>query len=338
VRHDPHETAPRLAELAKDERAEDLLFRVNELLAGAPLPAPLPDPGAASRPILYTVGVPRSGTTVLAQLVARHLPIGYIDGIAARFWRRPSVGVALSLAVLGPIGARQVALASRHGVSAGATGPHEFGYFWRHWLRLDESSTHHLSPEHQARIDVPGLRRALEDELLASFRAPVAFRNSICGFHAGVLSRLHPATLFVHIRRDPLECARSILRCRKERYGSYDAWWSLKPSTWPFGGESDPAAQVAHQVIDCRRELELELATPKVHAIAIEYSELCQTPRESLERIRSALAALGAKLPLLGELPKALQRGVASRLPEALERTLAERLPTSPVETPRPLR
>lgn len=338
MRQDPHETAPRLAELAKDEPAEDLLFCVNELLAGATLPAPPPDPHAASRPILYTVGVPRSGTTVLAQLVARHLPVGYIDGVAARFWRRPSVGVALSVAVLGPIGARQVALSSRHGVSAGVTGPHEFGYFWRHWLCLDESPTHHLSPEHQARIDVPGLRRALEHELLASFRAPVAFRNSICGFHAGLLSQVHPATLFVHIRRDPLECARSILACRKERYGSYEAWWSLKPSTWPFGGQSDPVAQVAHQVIDGRRELELELAAPPVHAIVIEYADLCRTPRESLERIRSGLAALGAELPLLGDLPTTLQTGGGHRLPDALERRLAERLLTFPVETLRSLR
>jgi hypothetical protein len=338
VRRDPHEAAPRRGEFAKDERAEDLLFRVNELLAGASLPEPPPDPDAVSRPILYTVGVPRSGTTVLAQLVARHLPVGYIDGLAARFWRRPSVGVALSLAVLGPIGGRQIALASRHGVSAEVTGPHEFGYFWRHWLRLDDSPSHHPSPEHQATIDIPGLRRALEHELLASFRAPVAFRNSVCGFHAGLLSRIHPATLFVHIRRDPLECARSILACRKERYGSYQAWWSLKPSTWPFGGESDPAAQVARQVTDCRRELELELSMPKVHAIAIEYADLCRDPRDSIERIRSGLAAFGAKLPLQGDLPTALPMGGARHLPEALERRLAERLPTSPLETPPPLR
>jgi hypothetical protein len=267
---------------------------------------------------------------VLAQLIARHLPLGYIDGVAARFWRRPSIGIALSRALLGPVGSREIALVSKHGTPEGITGPHEFGYFWRHWLRLDLASTHHLSAGEESALDTQGLRRALEGEILSSFRRPVTFRNAICGLNASLLSRLHPASLFVWIRRDPIECARSILRCRMERFGTYDAWWSLKPSTWPFGGEQDPAVQVACQVTDCRREIDQQLSTPGVHAVAINYTDLCEDPGRVLEEIRDQLAAHGDPLPLLGALPKTLRPGGVGHLPESFERALVERLASSP--------
>ena len=330
MKRDPHEPAKRLVDVAKDEDTEDLLLCVNEVLAQAKLPGPTPAPDAARRAILYTVGVPRSGTTVLAQLVARHLPLGYIDGVVARFWRRPSVGIALSRALLGPIGHREIALVSKHGTPTQAAGPHEFGYFWRHWLHLDKAATHHLSAAEQAAVDTQGLRHALEGEIVSAFQGPVSFRNAVCGLNAGLLSRVHEASLFVWIRRDPLECARSILHCRLERFGSYDAWWSLKPSSWPFGGERNPAIQVAHQVADCRRELDAELRAPGVHVLTVDYRELCQDPGSVLERIRDGLAAQGERLPLLGEVPKALAPGGTGRLPEPLEHILAERLAPSP--------
>jgi hypothetical protein len=338
VKRDPHEQAARLAGVAKDDAAEDLLLRLNEVLAEASLPAPAPDPEAARRTILYTVGVPRSGTTVLAQLIARHLPLGYVDGVVARFWRRPSVGIALSRALLGPIGTREIALASVHGSPEGATGPHEFGYFWRHWLRLDEASTHHLSVKEEAAVDASGLRHALEGEILAAFRRPVTFRNAVCGLNARLLSRVHPACLFVWIRRPPLECARSILRCRMERFGSYDAWWSLKPSTWPFGGEQDPAVQVARQVTDLSRELAAELGGPAIRTLIVEYTDLCRNPGAVLERIRDGLAVGGEALPVLGDVPKGLRKGGGGPLPESLERTLGERLSEPRVEPPASLR
>ena len=40
-------------------------------------------------PIIFIVGVPRSGTTLLSQLLIEHLDIGYINNHIAKYWMAP---------------------------------------------------------------------------------------------------------------------------------------------------------------------------------------------------------------------------------------------------------
>ena len=277
------ETRPRLAAFAKDAAEEALFSALNRALLEADLPRP--EAGSAdleNLPIVYTVGAPRSGTTLLSQVICRYLPVGYITNLTARFWLRPSVGIGLARAVLGKNAREEITFRSTHGVSEGPAGPHEFGYFWRHWLALDGQPTHHLSAEALGRVDAAGLKGVLEAEILASFGSPVALKNIICGFHADFLTRLHPASVFVYIDRDLFATAASILASRRQRYGSYDAWWSLKPSTHPFSPPpADAVEEVVRQVRDCRREMQRELARPGVKVIALSYEGLCADPGKS---------------------------------------------------------
>jgi hypothetical protein len=245
--------------------------------------------------------------------------VGYINNLIARFWLRPSAGVRLSRALLGEKARERVELRSTHGVTHELEGPHEFGYFWRHWLPLDQSLSHHLDDKALAMVDEHGLTAALEGEILAAFGTPVVLKNNTLGFHAGFLTRLHPNSLFVHIKRDPLAAAASILKCRLERFGSYEAWWSLKPSTFSsIAAESDPAAQVARQTIDCRHETEQALSAPGVRALALDYHDLCADPGAALEAITCALGDMGKRLEICGHpLPK-LSEAHASPLAEGM--------------------
>ncbi len=320
---DPHEQ-PRLARFAKDAHQEAFFAALNRVLQDAPLPISSGAASAAARlPLIYIVGTPRSGTTLLSQLVSRHLPVGYINNLIARFYLRPSVGVRLSQALLPDASRAAIDLRSQHGSTRGIHNPHEFGYFWRHWLRLDQAPTHHLSPQARAALDAEGLRRALEEEILAAFGRPVAFKNIICGFHAAFLSRLHPASLFVYITRETEAVAASILRVRKERLGSYRAWWSLKPATYPFDTPNDdPAAEVVMQIKEIRREMEAELAQPGVHSIHLSYAELCAAPRRAMERIAAALEALSYPVGLLPQPFLPLTPPLRNALPADLEARL----------------
>ena len=327
MRTDPHEHGPRTPEYAKDERLEALLEAANHALGRADLRRPASaDPSVL--PLVYVVGAPRSGTTLLHQLIARHLAVGYVTNLAARFWLRPSVGIALSRAVLGDAPGAGLPLRSAFGTTEGAAGPHEFGYFWRRWLGLDESATHHLDEAAQARVDVEGLRAALRWELLASFGRPVVLKNGVCGFHARLLTNVHPRSLFVHVVRDTAAVVRSILGSRRERYGSYDVWWSLKPSTYPFDAET-PAGEVVRQVIDCRRELETELSTPGVNALTIDYANVCAAPARALDAVRRAVRDVGADVPLVGNPPARLDVSRGPELPAELDAEVHRILATS---------
>jgi LPS sulfotransferase NodH len=292
---DPHETFDRLASFRADPGEEQWLLSLNRRLASAPTPPARADLDVSRMPLIYIVGAPRSGTTLLSQLVSKYLEVGYIDNLIARFWLAPAVGIRLSRLVLGAEARRSIALRSTHGATHDPAGPHEFGYYWRHWLKLDDASTHHLTPEELSRVDLAGLRHSLEREVIGAFGLPVVFKNVICGFQAGYLSDLHPASLFVHITRDPVHTACSILETRQARYGSYGAWWSLKPAAFEsLRRPESPPEEVVLQVLHCRREFAAELAG--VRSLTIEYEALCSEPDAELQRVCDAISAIGTRM------------------------------------------
>jgi hypothetical protein len=325
MQFDPHEHGTRIARYAKNQSDEDFFLALNSVLASAELPLPGGAVEGGLLPMVYMVGAPRSGTTVLSQIVCRYLPVGYINNLISRFWLRPSVGIRMSTAILGAESRREISFQSLHGTTRGLSDVHEFGYFWRHWLRLDHAPTHHLTPEMLAGVDRAGLKRALENEILASFQSVFAMKNVICGFHAEFLTGIHPKSLFVNITRDPHAAAASILKVRKERYGSYEAWWSLKPSTYPFPvPPDDAAAEVAMQVMECRREFAEEFARPGVHSLSLTYEDLCAEPLRAIEAICEALEGMGYVIrPLSADIPP-MAPSSGTSLPASLETRLRD--------------
>lgn len=297
---DPHETGIRRDTYRKDQRLESYLIRLNRHLEFFPSG----ECEEGTFPLIYVVGLPRSGTTLLSQLISRYLPVGYINNLIARFWLNPVVGIRLSQAVFGPHIRENISLKSCYGVSPDPWGPHEFGYFWRHWLKLDEARTHKLPGDIMTRIDREGLRRAL-DMIAGAFEAPVVFKNIICGPQASFLSDVRPRSLFVLIERDPKAVAVSLLRSRKERYGDTSVWWSLKPSTFDdICCIKSAEEQVERQIVDGKRDLEEELAKSGTKSIRVSYESLCEDPVRCLEEIAGAVSLLGYPISLLGAPPQ----------------------------------
>lgn len=297
---DPHDAAPRLDQFRKDESLENYLVRLNHFMQGFEA-----GEGAAGSafPAIYVVGLPRSGTTLLSQLISRYLPVGYVNNLIARLWLNPVAGIRLSQAIFGPDIRDRIALASTHGVTADPWGPHEFGYFWRHWLRLDEAPTHKLPQATLAKIDRTGLRLVL-DRMAAAFDAPIVFKNIICGLQAEFLTEVRHNSLFVLIQRDPQAVAASLLRARKERYGDATVWWSLKPGSYgEISRLSSPQAQIERQIADGARDFEHELAKPGVRSIRFTYEDLCADPVKCLQMVADATKTLGYPLALLGSPP-----------------------------------
>ena len=100
-------------------------------------------------PVIYIIGAPRSGTTLVYQLICKCFSVGYINNLAARFWLRPSIGVHLTKSLFNEdLGRKHITFQSELGRTNGAANPHEFGYFWSHWFRSAELSNHTI-PNHK---------------------------------------------------------------------------------------------------------------------------------------------------------------------------------------------
>ena len=124
------ENASRRAAYSTDARLLEILTLMNQTLA----PVEHYAPSGVPRPNLFVFGLPRSGTTLLYQLIAYCLDLGYISNLAARFWLAPLTGVVLARAVLG--NRRDGSFRSDYGKSLDPAGPHEFSYFWQKRLGI----------------------------------------------------------------------------------------------------------------------------------------------------------------------------------------------------------
>ena len=90
MRKDPEVTIS----FQKDRESEQFLQKLNDILAPSQEAEyeDLPE----KYPTLHIIGAPRSGTTLLYQLLTSHLQVGFINNLIASFWKAPVYGIRLS--------------------------------------------------------------------------------------------------------------------------------------------------------------------------------------------------------------------------------------------------
>ena len=88
------------------------------------------------KPVIFVVGVPRSGTTILTQLLLSAFQIGYVNNIVAKFWQAPYIGSILAKSLKNNQQNLNISTDSNYGFTNEYEGPHEFGYFWRRWFSI----------------------------------------------------------------------------------------------------------------------------------------------------------------------------------------------------------
>jgi Sulfotransferase family len=308
------------ATFAKDPAEERLLERLNDVLA----PHAEHDLLELDErwPTLHVVGAPRSGTTLLHQLVASGLEVGYVNNLVAAFWRAPVYGIGLSRKLR--LDELRSSFESGFGRTRDIQEPHEFGYFWNDHLRYPDLSER---PDgHEETIDWPHLRRVLLNMADASGR-PMAFKPMLLVWHLEKMVEQMPRTCYVWIRREQKQTALSLLAMRRALFASVDHWVSLRPHGPDWLAHEPPWRQVAAQVVALERVLERAFERlGEESMLVLRYEELCASPRAALERVRDLLGSKGFapdlrdfEFPPFAERRSELEGEFGARVEEALE-------------------
>lgn len=290
----------RLAERYRnDPRDEQFLEQLNEILAPHQQQeyVDLPD----TYPIIFVVGVPRSGTTLMMQLLARHLDIGYVNNLIAAFWRAPIFGIRLSKKLLRD--RTEVTYRSDFGRTSGLIDPHEFGYFWSELLGYGDLGQRDEAFEET--IDWLHVRTVLNC-MAHAFGGPTAFKIFHAAWHVARLHQVLPNTFFIWVRRDPFSNALSLMKMRREWAGSETAWTSMKPREYEWLKNEPVWTQLAGQVFYIEKWLEDSLeAVPEHRVIRFDYEDLCESPQDALSTVGSVVTAQGYELGSSTEVPEA---------------------------------
>ncbi len=272
------------------------------------------DSPLAHRPLLI-VGAPRSGSTLLYQLVVQRFDVTYLGNRHCSMFGAPSLVERFG----GRSATPPADFASQHGLTAGAWGPSECGPFWYRFFRKSPQ----FVPVAETRPDDLRRLRAAVRALGDSGGRSLVFKNLLCALRLEPIARAMPEARFVVIQRDLLDHARSILVARLRANSEAQTWWSVEPPGWERLRELEPAEQVIGQVEAIHAEI--ERAREQIGAdrfLDVTYEQLIDDVPSTLDSVGGFARTQGIALEPRAAVPSAFPRPSAGTLPAPLEESL----------------
>ena len=312
----------RVEKYRKDPIHEQRLREINQWLA--PLEESfVRDYTVPNLPIVFLVGTPRSGSTLLSQILSSTGAFSYVSNFVARYWMAPTFASRMALALNFDVSLNHSPFHSEYGVTEGWSEPHEFGYFWERWFKFEK--THKIAAEKLSGIDFDSLRRQLAAWEDVESR-PLIFKNLTCGLQLACLAKQLPTSCFVLCERDPVYTAQSILIARRERQGSSKHWFSLRPESYEVLRGLPYLDQIVGQIHAILGDIRTGLSqlSPD-RCLEVRYEDICCRPRAEAEKILTFVAQGGKGWPartchLSGTIPMTNNQRVGDEEFEGIER------------------
>ena len=237
-------------------------------------------------PLIFILASPRTGSTLVYQLLINAFGLGYVSNFVNDYcWRFPILGAAASRLFARP---RVVTLQSDHGKTKGWWGPSEGSALFRRWFGGE-----HPSQTKSCKVlpgQEPHLRRTMTS-LYAMSGRPIVLKNAWNCFRVEELHRVFPGSRFIWLRRDISASATSDLRARHRR-GSPLIWNSATPANYEAIRQRPYWEQVVEQQYEYNAVLERDLTRVcPGQFLELWYERLCEQPTSELERIGGVLSS-----------------------------------------------
>ena len=255
-------------------------------------------------PVVLIVGTPRSGTTLLTQVLAVSGAFAYPSNVMTRFAFAPYLGARIQQLLLDPDFdyrgelcdiKSSINYSSMLGRSKGALAVNEFFHFWRRFLPYFDPQ---FIPDNLlSEIDILGLRAELAS-IEAVFDRPFMGKGMLLQFNIPYFVKIMPELFIINITRDPLYVMQSIYESRMKYYDNVNIWWSVKPAGYARIADLDPVGQIAGQVYFAETEIaQGSEAIDSKRSMTIGYDQLCNDPAGVFRQLSNKLGKLGYDLP-----------------------------------------
>ncbi len=266
----------------------------------------------SERPLEYTpvliIGAPRSGSTLLYQVLTDYYDFGYLSNIHCDFYGSPSLLERL----FHPLRRRQTSnYTSKYGQAQGGTAPSECGQFWYRFFRRKPQYVPLEEVDPKKLVQFRAAIRALGN----AFGKPVLFKNMNCALRLVPTAQALPEALFIVVQRDLVANAHSLLKTRRELYGDYSCWWSMEPPTIDSLKKLPPYAQVVEQIRHIYALIEKDRAlVGSDRFIDIQYETFCDDTYSTLAKLDAFFKRYGVEISRRGEVPKNFERRTQVRI------------------------
>jgi len=263
-------------------------------------------------PPIFIIGAPRSGSTLLYQVMVDYFDVGYLSNLHCALVGIPSLVERL---INTPARRQPSNYGSMHGRAEGWLEPSECGEYWYRFFRR--------YPLHATIEDTPPLQRqqmrAALRALGDAFERPVLFKNLYCGLRLEPIIHAIPEAYFVVLHRNEVDVGHSLLEGRYRVHGTYERYWATVTPNMAQWQNRPPYEQVIEQC----REIYAYIETYKQqvdgkHFVDIQYEEFCADTHAVLAQLHHFFAQNGLTLGRRYDVPKAFPMRRRVRIEEDL--------------------
>lgn len=262
------------------------------------------------RPV-FIIGPPRSGSTLLMQVVTDAFDVGYLTNQHCRWFGAP----ALADRILDPLGCKQPSdYESRHGRTEQPSDPAECGAWWYRFFRRGPA---YVTREDVSERKMLAFRQSVQ-ALEACMERPLVFKNLYASLRIDPIVQQIPGALFVVVERDVVDNAQSILKGRLDALGSYEPWWSVPPPNVQELRKLKPVAQAVEQVrsVHSLIERDIERLGLADQTIRINYDDFCRDVHGTLDRLEEFASNKGVSLAHRFEVPMSFNTDSSRKIPD----------------------
>ena len=259
----------------------DILLQLAEQRRYRKAPAP-------RLPLLFICGAPRTGTTLVEQVLIDHLPVAFINNLTALFPRAPLTANRIFRPAAAVPG---VAYHSYYGKTVGFSGPNDGLHLWDRWLGADRTKIRTaLGPVEQR--DMRRFFGAMEQ----LFGRPIVVKNNNLNAYAILVAEVFDRAFFICMTREPLFLAQSLLQARLDIHGRNDIPYGLAGAPGSAADSADVVEDVCRQVL-----YHQQLAQEQQRYIGaerfwiVQYEAFCQNPSALVDAV--AVRMLGQPRP-----------------------------------------
>jgi len=228
---------------------------------------------------IFIIGAPRSGSTILYQMLTKSLKCSYVNNLICMFSYNIKFGFWLSNFIFKD--KKHNSFVSTYGNTNNLDAPSECGKFWYRWFSREKD---YIIEENFGAKNVETLRRTIND-VMSITEKPLVFKNLQNGQRLDVLKKAFPNAKYVYIKRSPLFIIQSVLLARKDLNFSEDYWWSVKPKEFQDLKKKDYLQKIVGQIFYSLRQIEEDLSLiNKENWITIDYEKINADKFADLQR------------------------------------------------------
>lgn len=233
---------------------------------------------------LWIIGAPRSGTTLVYQLMCLYFEGYYLTNRVAKRYRISVLTRKLERLFLSK-SPMPNSFQSTYGNTDSSDDPHEGGQFFYQFFPKGEpyANSHDVSG-----VQKENLKKIIED--ISQPHKLFISKNTFHSLRINILTEVFSKAVFIWVRRETNAIVYSIFKARRELNIPDNDWWGVKPPGWEKAQSLPVIEKTVWQVVETEKIIKNDLLKNKAKYIEVPYEDVCESPAKMIVEIENCLS------------------------------------------------